>query len=277
MIWRAPPTSAAILICSRNVTTNVTDRLQFQEMQTADVVRMARQRAGLTQQQLAVRAGHPRETIARWETGAREPSLSSLRGVVGACGLDLVVSIANEDRSLADLVADQLELPPRGRVRALLPAAAAGQTLDALSWLAAAGTPHVVVGSVAAALQGAPQRPAELVEVVAHDVVAFTDELDAAGFKAQDNTERYFGSDRRWIWRDPRRGPIAIASGLPGAGDFRDLRRAARWLPLGGRAKVRVAHPRDLMRIAEASTNDAQRSRIPGLRALLDAESSETR
>jgi hypothetical protein len=34
---------------------------------------------------------------------------------------------------------------------------------------------------------------------------------------------------------------------------------------------VLVAHPRDLLRIADASTRDPERARVPGLQALLEA------
>jgi transcriptional regulator with XRE-family HTH domain len=81
-------------------------------MKTADVVRIARQRAGLTQQQLADRSGHPRETIARWETGTREPSLTDLRALVSAADLDLVINLAQRDESLREAVEDELQLTP---------------------------------------------------------------------------------------------------------------------------------------------------------------------
>ncbi len=90
-------------------------------MTSQDIVRIARQRAGLTQQQLAARSGHPRETIARWETGAREPSLASVQALVAACGLELVVGVAAGDDSLGDLVTDQLALSPAERLTRLLP------------------------------------------------------------------------------------------------------------------------------------------------------------
>jgi hypothetical protein len=34
---------------------------------------------------------------------------------------------------------------------------------------------------------------------------------------------------------------------------------------------VVVAHPRDLLRIADASPREAERARVPGLQALLEA------
>ena len=69
-------------------------------------MRIARQRAGLTQQQIAERSGHPRETIARWENGTREPSLATVAALIEACDLDLVIRLSERDPSFAELVAD---------------------------------------------------------------------------------------------------------------------------------------------------------------------------
>jgi transcriptional regulator with XRE-family HTH domain len=238
-------------------------------MRSSDIVRIARQRAGLTQQQLAHRSGHPRETIARWETAAREPSLQSLRALVRACGLELVVALAEGDDSLTGLVDDQLALAPADRLRRLLPADDAKEVHRALSWLAAARSPSIVVGGVAAALQGAPQRPRDVgVEVVASDPLALTREMEAAGFEATDSDERFAESDRRWPWKLPGGGAVVLAGALPGSGDFADLRRSAQQVELDG-ASVRVAHPRDLLRLADASIRESEQARVPGLRALL--------
>jgi len=243
-------------------------------MRSSDIVRIARQRAGLTQQQLAHRSGHPRETIARWETGAREPSLESLRALVRACGLELVLALAEGDDSLTGLVDDQLALAPADRLRRLLPADEASWALRALAWLAAARTPSIVVGGVAAALQGAPQRPRDGgVEVVASDPLALTSEMEAGGLEATDSHERFADSDRRWPWKLRGGGTIVLAGALPGSGDFADLRRSAQQLDVDGMS-VRVAHPRDLLRLADASARESERSRVPGLGALLSQVSA---
>ena len=137
---------------------------------------------GLTQQQLAERSGHPRETIARWETGAREPSLASLRTLVAACDLDLVIHLARRDPSLDELVADQLELTATERLDRLMPAAAMDDRLGALGWLTGARTPVIVIGGVAAVLQGGSQPPADGgVEFVSGDPYAMEAEMRRAG------------------------------------------------------------------------------------------------
>jgi transcriptional regulator with XRE-family HTH domain len=236
-----------------------------------DIVRIARQRAGLTQQQLADRSGHPRETIARWETGAREPSLSSLQRLVEASNLDLVVHLARRDRSLDEAVADQLELAPTERLRRLLPSANNDHTIRALRWLAGARTPLVVIGAVAAVLQGAPQRPGSgLVEFVSADPFAMDEEMRAAGLIATDTDERWADVDARALWTLPKGGTVALASNVPGTGDYRDLRKSAQVVELDKKDGVALAHPRDLLRMADASPRESERARVPGLRALLD-------
>lgn len=49
---------------------------------TADLIRAARERAGLTQEQLGARLGLSNGTaVSHWESGSREPSLRSLRKI----------------------------------------------------------------------------------------------------------------------------------------------------------------------------------------------------
>lgn len=242
-------------------------------MTARDIVRIARQRAGLTQQQLAERSGHPRETIARWETGAREPSLASLQALVAACDLDLVVHLARRDTSLDELVVDQLELTASERLRRLITAGTLDDTLDALRWLAAARTPVIVIGGVAAVLQGGPQPPGDVrVEFVSGDAYAVEAEMREAGLRPIDADERWADMDSRAPWALPEGGVVTLASGIPGTEGYRDLRRAARTVELDDGTSIRVAHPRDLLRIADASPRESERARVPGLRALLSQQ-----
>jgi transcriptional regulator with XRE-family HTH domain len=235
-----------------------------------DIVRIARERGGLTQQQLADRSGHPRETIARWETGAREPSLSSLTRLVDAADLDLVIHLAKRDLSLGEAVEDLLELSPTARLGRLLPTATKENSLRALRWLAGAHTPLIVIGGVAAALQGGPQRPSRgCVEFVSADPISIDEEMRAGGLIPVNTDERWVSVDARASWVLPEGGTVALASNVPGTGDYRDLRRSAQTVELDGTAHVRVAHPRDLLRMADASPSESERARTPGLRALL--------
>lgn len=239
-------------------------------MDAPDIVRIARRRAGLTQQQLGERSGHPRETIARWEAGAREPSLAALKSLVEAAGLDLVLNLAERDSTLDDLVADQLERSPVERLARLLPAPAVRDLTAALTWVAGARTPLIVIGSVAAALQGAPQRPdAATVEVVSADPYSTEREMETAGLAAVDSDDRWAEVDRREPWLLPDGGAVAIALNVPGSEGYRDLRRDANQVRLTDETEITVAHPRDLLRLADASPRESERARVPGLRALL--------
>lgn len=64
-----------------------------------DLIREARRRAGLTQAQLAERAGTTQSAIARWENHRSAPSLDTVRRLIRACGLDLEVAVVPYDDS----------------------------------------------------------------------------------------------------------------------------------------------------------------------------------
>ena len=62
-----------------------------------NVLRIARARAGLSQRELASAARVPQSTIARIESGARQPSLPVLARILAAIDLELRVSVADYD------------------------------------------------------------------------------------------------------------------------------------------------------------------------------------
>ena len=86
-------------------------------MISGDLLREARLRSGLTQQQLATRAGTSQSAIARWESGAVQPSLERLRELIRACGLELTYGLANYDDSYDEWIERYLQLSPEERVR----------------------------------------------------------------------------------------------------------------------------------------------------------------
>ena len=65
-------------------------------MQIRDVIRDARQAAGLTQKQLAALAGTSQPTVAIYESGRRDPSTSTLIRLVEACGGELRLSTGHQ-------------------------------------------------------------------------------------------------------------------------------------------------------------------------------------
>jgi len=85
-------------------------------MLSADLLREARLRAGLTQAELARRVGKPASMISRWERGKVEPSFETLRGLVRACGLELTFRLANYDDSYVADIEQFLDLDPETRV-----------------------------------------------------------------------------------------------------------------------------------------------------------------
>jgi transcriptional regulator with XRE-family HTH domain len=84
-------------------------------MHGGDYILMARQRARITQRELAARLGCQQATIARWERDDRHPSLAETQAAVLACGFDLGVSLVADDRSWWPQIAVQLERSPVGQ------------------------------------------------------------------------------------------------------------------------------------------------------------------
>src|SRR5688500_387190 len=86
-------------------------------MNGGQLIREARRRAGLTQRELAGRAGTTQSAIARIEGGATEPSYARVGSLVQACGFELVPRIARPDESDWSIASANLRLSPEARVR----------------------------------------------------------------------------------------------------------------------------------------------------------------
>ena len=91
-------------------------------MRSADLIREARLRAGLTQYELAERSGRDRSVIARWEQGAVAPSVETLVELVRACGFDLPLELVPYDDSTRSRLRKNALLSPERRVLRLLQA-----------------------------------------------------------------------------------------------------------------------------------------------------------
>ena len=85
-------------------------------MISADLLREARLRAGVTQAELGRRVGRTQSQIARWERGDVKPSLETLRDLIRACGLELTLGLANYDDSYDWFIRKQLRVPPAERI-----------------------------------------------------------------------------------------------------------------------------------------------------------------
>jgi len=82
----------------------------------ASLIREARERAGLTQEDLAKRAGVPQSMVSAYERGIRLPTLPTLERLLRAAGftLDAELATAGPDvRRNGSLLADLLELADR--------------------------------------------------------------------------------------------------------------------------------------------------------------------
>jgi transcriptional regulator with XRE-family HTH domain len=88
-------------------------------MRSADLIREARLRAGLSQYQLADLTGRDRTVIARWEHGHVAPSLETLLELLHVCGFDLPVELVPYDGADQRLHKNAL-LSPERRIHRLL-------------------------------------------------------------------------------------------------------------------------------------------------------------
>jgi transcriptional regulator with XRE-family HTH domain len=220
---------------------------------------MARRRAGLTQRELADRLGCRQATIARWERGDRQASFEDAEAAVSACGLQLDVHLAREDRSWWQQIALQLELEPLERVRRLTPPGS-GDLAGMLELLAAAELSAVVVGEVAGALHGWPL----VLGVGAVEVCGPREPIGAA------LAPRIIRSSERGYELDDGGGVVVIEQPSGTAG-FGDLARGATEVHIGERA-LRVAGLLDLLRIADASPGPEARRHALAYRAVLDVQ-----
>jgi predicted nucleotidyltransferase/DNA-binding XRE family transcriptional regulator len=66
----------------------------------AELLRDARTRAGLSQQELANRAGIMQSVVSAYERGHRQPSLPTLASLIDATGHDLVLSVRRQPRGM---------------------------------------------------------------------------------------------------------------------------------------------------------------------------------
>ncbi len=93
-------------------------------MDAGQLLREARRRAGLTQAELASRAGTTQSAIARIERGASSPSFERLTSLIRLCGLDLEVRLVPFDDHQATMAEENLRREPTERLRNMLAVAA---------------------------------------------------------------------------------------------------------------------------------------------------------
>ena len=81
-----------------------------------ELVREARRRAGLTQKELAERAGTTQSAIARLESGRSSPSLEQVERLMRLSGFQLIVELAPYDDSDIVQAEARLQLSPDERL-----------------------------------------------------------------------------------------------------------------------------------------------------------------
>ena len=83
------------------------------------ILQEARRRAGLTQRELAERAGTSQSAIARIERGRQLPSLETLQRLLRACDLDLELHVVPHDTHDDTLIDEMLTMKPEHRLRSV--------------------------------------------------------------------------------------------------------------------------------------------------------------
>ncbi len=88
-------------------------------MNVASVIQKTRQRAGLTQADLAQRVGTTQSAISRLESGGVRPSLDTLEHLAKACGATLELRLGPVETPATEFESN-LSLTPKGRLDQLV-------------------------------------------------------------------------------------------------------------------------------------------------------------
>jgi transcriptional regulator with XRE-family HTH domain len=80
-----------------------------------NLIRIARRDTGLSQRELARRAGTSQATLSAYEAGRKAPSLDTLARIIRAAGLDLRIQLERYDDHDDVMAAYEASLPERVR------------------------------------------------------------------------------------------------------------------------------------------------------------------
>ena len=89
-------------------------------VRSAAILREARLRAGLSQDELARVSRKDRTVIARYEQGVVAPSLDTLVGLLRACGFDIPLELVPYDAGADERIAEIQMLAPERRLDRML-------------------------------------------------------------------------------------------------------------------------------------------------------------
>jgi len=84
------------------------------------LLREARLRAGLSQQELADVSGKDRTVIARYEQAVVAPSIDTLVEMLRSCGFDILLELVPYEPALSDRMVELQRLSPERRLDHLL-------------------------------------------------------------------------------------------------------------------------------------------------------------
>jgi transcriptional regulator with XRE-family HTH domain len=246
---------------------------------SAVLIREARLRAGLTQQELADRSGRKRSVIARWERGAIAPSLETFLEIIGVCGFELPLELTPRDESAFERLHKNALLSPERRIQRLLKAYSSDEPFNPYAILAALErrhTSYVLVGGFGRIVQGAEETTdsidiaPSLREANLRRVALALVDLDAARADGQPIAldESNIREAPTFEFRSPK-GKLSIVPEPAGTrGGYDDLRRAATQEPIGKGLRVTVASTADLARMLAALGSETDMPKLTALRRL---------
>jgi transcriptional regulator with XRE-family HTH domain len=271
---------------------------------SGQLIRQARLRAGLSQQELAGRIGRPAPQIARWERDTVEPGLGTIRSVLRACGYDLSLELIEFDPSLdAELIVELRKAPAErwldqaDALRAIATKGADAQRAAGLDPLPAFATwdpwrlvarlqegqcDYIIIGAFAAQLHGLG-LPSTNVDICPAVRPSNIEKLNRALRALQARwAERKVRASKHAVFQldtdATTIGPILLQTndGLlrivpvpAGTHGFDDLRRAAVVWPFVG-LMPRIASLDDIVRMVGATGRPRDQQRMPRLLRLLE-------
>jgi transcriptional regulator with XRE-family HTH domain len=240
-------------------------------MWSAILIREARLRAGLTQQQLADRSGRKRSVIARWERGIIEPSLDTFLEIIAVCGFDLPLELAPRDEAARERLRKNSLLSPERRLQRLVSPSPTFDPYAILAALERRRVEYVVVGGFARIAQGT-EETTEKIEIVpsTHGDNPQRLKLALEDLEAVELAEgrRRTGSVPAGVFPTSK-GRVEVATEPAGTrGGYDDLRRSATREPIGRGLRIPISSIADLARLIAALGPDRDVPTLIDLRRL---------
>jgi transcriptional regulator with XRE-family HTH domain len=219
-----------------------------------DRIRWARNRAGMTQQELAKAVDMPQPSIARIERGAVTPRTATLMTILSATGHQLSIEPSDPPMDVEAIRRSVARDVPARTRHALGGAVARSRTspIRALRRLRRFGVPFVLIGELAEVAHGRPATIGREVEICHATTPVALERIE--------QTRADLGAA---TWRHLRLHAETIVGD-----DYEMLARNAVRMPVGSGVLVPVASLDDLIRIRRAGTTPEDREIAALLRGL---------